>query len=147
MKMLFGHNTNVTVGKMHLHVQTEDRGVSHGVIETTVYLQGRLLHKRSIDYRDRLPLDEAKEAALKQRLDEQHHAVMEELKTGKLQLPIPEEGAAAPNGELSASIPAAGPKLKLRIVNGADWLKGRHASLKVRVTDEMGNALPKATVV
>jgi hypothetical protein len=29
--MLFGHNTNVTVGDVTYHVQTEDRGSSHAL--------------------------------------------------------------------------------------------------------------------
>jgi len=143
--MVFGHNTNLTVGSTHYHVQTEDRGVAHATIETTVYNQGRLIHKRKIEYRELLPLDSAKEVALKRRLDEQHHAVMEDLKSGALKLPV----GAQNSGEQSPTAPAvaAGPKLKLRIQNPADWLKGRHVSLRVQVTDEMGNPIGKTRVI
>ena len=147
--MIFGHNTNLTVGETRYHVQTEDRGVSHATIETTVYNQGRLIHKRKIEYRELLPLDSAKEAKLKQRLDDQHRAVMEELRAGTLKLttagdkPAPKVAAApAP-----APVATGGAKLKLRVQNPADWLKGRHVSLRVQVTDELGNPISKTRVV
>ncbi len=143
--MVFGHNTNLTVGDTRYHVQTEDRGAAHATIETTVYNQGRLIHKRKLEYRDWLPLDRAKEIALKQRLDEQHRAVMEELKSGALTLPASAEKPA--RQAAVAAGPASGPKLRLRIQNPADWLKARHASLRVRVTDDLGNPIAKAQVV
>src|SRR5579859_5953589 len=143
--MIFGHNTNLAVGEAHYHVQTEDRGTSHAFIETTVYEHGRLLHKRTIDYRSMLPLDSVKEASLKQRLDQQHRAVVEEIRSGALKLAVAEVKPAVPVAP--AVEPSAGPKLKLRIVNGADWLKAGKAALRVRVTDELGNSLPKARVV
>lgn len=143
--MIFGHNTNLTVGEAHYHVQTEDRGTSHAFIETTVYERGRLLHKRTIDYRNMLPLDAAKQASLKQRLDEQHRAVVEEIRSGALKLTVAEAKPVVPVAPAVEAQP--GPRLKLRIMNGADWLKAGKATLKVRVTDELGNSLPKARVV
>jgi len=145
--MVFGHNTNLTVGGTHYHVQTEDRGVAHATIETTVYNQGRLIHKRKIEYRELLPLDSAKEVALKRRLDEQHHAVMEDLKSGALKLPVGAQNSGEQPPAAPAPVAAAGPKLKLRIQNPADWLKGRHVSLRVQVTDEMGNPIGKTRVI
>ena len=139
--MQFGHNTNVKVGDALYHVQTEDHGVAQALIETTVYQEGRLVHKRRLNYKDLLPLDTAKEATLKQRLDKQHHAVMEEIETGKLKLTNP--GASAAN----VVTPMAGPRLMLRIQNPKDWLSSGHASLKVRVTDELSNPIAKARVV
>jgi len=139
--MQFGHNTNVKVGDALYHVQTEDHGVAQALIETTVYQEGRLVHKRRLNYKDLLPLNTAKEATLKQRLDKQHHAVMEEIETGKLKLANP--GASAAN----VVAPAAGPRLMLRIQNPKDWLSSGHASLKVRVTDELSNPIGKARVV
>ena len=139
--MQFGHNTNVKVGDALYHVQTEDHGTAQAMIETTVYQEGRLVHKRRLNYKDLLPLNTAREATLKQRLDKQHHAVMEEIETGKLKLANP--GASAAN----VVAPAAGPRLMLRIQNPKDWLSSGHASLKVRVTDELSNPIGKARVV
>ncbi len=145
--MQFGHNTNVKVGDTLYHVQTEDHGAGQALIETTVYQQGRLVHKRRTNYKDLLPLNATKEATLKQRLDKQHHAVMEEIKTGKLKLTIPDAKPAGDSTAAKVVVPATGPKLTLRLQNPKDWLKGGHASLKVRVTDEMSNPIAKARVV
>src|SRR5215468_4258214 len=140
--MQFGHNTNVKVGDAVYHVQTEDHGAGQALIETTVYQEGRLVHKRRLNYKDLLPLNSAKEVTLKQRLDKQHHTVMEEIEAGKLKLTIPDTSVAT-----VAAVPTTGPKLLLRIQNPKDWLSGGHASLKVRVTDEMSNPIAKARVV
>src|SRR5215831_3391689 len=135
--MQFGHNTNVKVGERLYHVQTEDHGAGQALIETAVYLRGRVVHRRKNHYSDLLPLDAKKEVVLKQRVDDQHYQIEEELRTGALKFPTTAvEQAATP-----------GPKLKLRIQNPAAWLKGRRAALKVRVTDELGNPLGKARVV
>src|ERR1700687_5103256 len=53
--MLFGHNSNVKVGERLYHVQTEDRGTSHAVIDTMVYHSGRVLHRRATSYAALLP--------------------------------------------------------------------------------------------
>ena len=145
--MQFGHNTNVKVGDAVYHVQTEDHGAGQALIETTVYQEGRLVHKRRLNYKDLLPLNSAKEVTLKQRLDKQHHAVMEEIKSGKLKLPIPAAKHGADSSIPNVAASTSGPKLTLRIQNPRDWLKGGHASLKVRVTDEMSNPIAKARVV
>ena len=143
-RMQFGHNTNVTVGEVRYHVQTEDRGGAQALIDTMVYLNGRVVHRLTTDYRDLLPIDAANEPILKQRVDEQHQAVMEELRSQKLQISpaLPKPGVPAP----AALVGAAGPKLSLRIQNAGDWLRGRHASLKVRVTDEMSSPVGRAHV-
>src|SRR5438876_11139648 len=73
--MLFGHNSNVKAGDTTYHVQTEDRGTTNALIDTTVYFHGRVLHRRTNNYFDLLPLNPDTEQALKLRLDEQHHTV------------------------------------------------------------------------
>src|SRR5437899_5893264 len=93
--MLFGHNSNVQVGGTNYHVQTEDRGTTNALIDTTVYFNGRVLHRRTNNYCDLLPLNPGREHALKVRLDEQHRAVVEELRTGALHLALPREESAA----------------------------------------------------
>src|SRR6516164_1562401 len=86
--MVFGHNSNLKIGALMLHVQTEDRGVAHGLIDTTVYCHGRVLHRRTSNYFDLLPLDHDRQQALKLRLDEQHRMVIEEIRSGALRLNV-----------------------------------------------------------
>jgi|SRR5208282_62520 len=98
--MVFGHNSNIKLGPVTYHVQTEDRGVSRALIDTTVYFRGRVLHRRTNNYYDLLPLNEDSEQALKLRVEEQHRTVLEEMRDGSLQLALPpaalEQVAAAP---------------------------------------------------
>jgi hypothetical protein len=145
--MLFGHNTNVKVGEITYHVQTEDRGVTNALIDTTVYFHGRVLHRRTNNYFDLLPLNVKSEPALKQRLDEQHRVVVEELRTGTLHLPLPRE-AKSPAGA-SASNAASVPKvLTLVLINSKTWLAGKRATLDVSVQNrESGEAVNHARIV
>jgi len=145
--MLFGHNTNVKVGEITYHVQTEDRGATNALIDTTVYFRGRVLHRRTNNYFDLLPLNSKSEQALKQRLDEQHRAVVEELRTGALHLPLPQE-TKSPTGA-SVSSAAAVPKvLTLVLINSKTWLAGKRATLDVSVQNrESGEAVNHARIV
>jgi hypothetical protein len=130
--LIFGHNSNVTIGADTVHVQTEDRGVSTALIDTTVHWRGRVLHRRTNNYRDLLPLDAGKEAALKARVDEQHRSVMEELRSGALQLTIPKSATAAP-------------ALQVDLTNARTWLSGRNATLQLLVRDGAGNPVAGAS--
>src|SRR3984893_10303157 len=92
--MVFGHNSNLKIGETIYHVQTEDRGTSHAVIDTMVYQSGRVLHRRANSYADLLPLDAAREQSLKERVSAQHQAVLEELRSGALKF-TPQAAPAA----------------------------------------------------
>jgi hypothetical protein len=134
--MLFGHNTNVSVGDSLFHVQTEDRGVSQALIDTTVYFRGRVLHRRTNNYLDLLPLDSRKEAILKQRVNDQHRSVEEDLRSGVLKLTMP---AANPAQQL--------PDLKVDLLNARDWLNGKRAKLQISVQDRAGNPAVNANIL
>jgi len=142
--LIFGHNSNVTVGADTVHVQTEDRGVVSALIETTVHWKGRVLHRRTNNYKDLLPLDRGKQTALQARVDEQHRTIIEELRSGSLQPAIPKETApgSAPVLSVSKSAPAA---LKLELTNARTWLAGKKATLQLQVRDGAGNPVANAT--
>ena len=84
--MAFGHNSNVTIAGDTYHVQTEERGAAQALIDTTVYLQGRVLHRRTNSFLDLLPLNPDREQALRLRVDTQHRGVVDEIRSGKLRL-------------------------------------------------------------
>jgi len=141
--MLFGHNSNVKVGERLYHVQTEDRGTSHAVIDTMVYHSGRVLHRRANSYADLLPLDAEREEALKQRVSAQHHAILEELRSGTLKLAqhatpaAPPKPSANSDSKNAASSPAgASDSLALELLNAKNWLAGRRATLQVLVSQK-----------
>jgi hypothetical protein len=143
--MLFGHNSNVKAGDATFHVQTEDRGATNALIDTTVYFHGRVLHRRTNNYFDLLPLNPGREQALKVRLDQQHRAVLEELRTGALRLPLPQEEKSAPQTPAAAPVQAP-PVLLLELINAKTWLSGKRALLQVAVRNEVHQAVGGATV-
>jgi hypothetical protein len=158
VRMLFGHNTNVTVDGTVFHVQTEDRGVTTAIIDTTVHCRGRVLHRRTNKYHDLLPLDADREQALKVRLDDQHHSVVEELRNGVLQItapPMPPPrpvGGSAPlvsglpekipvKAQPVAPVPAPQTKIiAIEMLNPRTWLTGKHATLYLVARYKEGGA-------
>jgi hypothetical protein len=145
--MAFGHNSNVTVAGDTYHVQTEERGAAQALIDTTVYLRGRVLHRRTNSFSDLLPLNSDREQALKLRVDTQHRSVVDEIRSGKLRLGAGNDGkAAAPQTAVGASA-SAGPDLHLELLNTKTWLTGKHASLQIAVNDRAKKPVERATVM
>ena len=153
--MLFGHNTNVTVEGLVIHVQTEDRGTHAAVIDTTVYYRGRVLHRRTSKYFDLLPLDPQREQDLKIRLDAQHATIVEELRSGKLKVAVapptapaqPASAAATPSKLQAPPIPATEKALSVDLLNPRTWLTGKRATLYVVVrSKDTGTVLNAARV-
>jgi len=154
--MVFGHNTNVTVGGTTFHVQTEDRGIANALIDTTVYCRGRVLHRRTHNYFDLLPLDPQREQMLKRRVTDQHQGILDEIRSGALHLAPPPAIPATPAAPVAA-LPAAqftpagassNPNaIALELLNAKSWLSGRHASLDVAVRLKEGGAALIGAVV
>jgi hypothetical protein len=147
--MVFGHNTNVKIGGVTFHVQTEDRGDSNALIDTTVYHQGRVLHRRTNNYFDLLPMNEDCQQALKLRLDEQHQNVLDEIQSGALQLSIPQPAMVkTPAPVVAILVPAlvAQRRLLVDLLNAKSWLSGRHATLQVLIKEENGDPVPHARI-
>jgi hypothetical protein len=158
--MLFGHNTNVTVGGQVIHVQTEDRGIAHALIDTTVYCRGRVLHRRTNGYFDLLPLDADREQALKLRVDDQHSTVLGELRSGVLNV-VPPPVAVSPQRVTPAAsavgvqppvksgplAPPAAEAISVDLLNPRTWLAGKHATLYLAVrTKDAGTPMNGARV-
>ena len=146
--MVFGHNSNVTVGAHTFHVQTEDRGASHALIDTTVYFQGRVLHRRTNNYLDLLPLTEDSQEALKLRVDDQHREVLQAIRNGELQLAVPTPPRVAVKAESFTQafnqpqlVPAPLKQAcgwRMELLNARSWLNGKQATLHVAVKEEGG---------
>ena len=136
--MLFGHNTDLKVGDTVYHLQTEDRGTANALIDTTVYCRGRVLHRRTNNYFDLLPLDPVREESLKKRIAEQHRAVSDEIRSGVLHL-------APPPAPASPASPA--PALALELINAKTWLAGKRANLHIAVRHQQnGTGVARALV-
>ena len=128
---VFGFNTDVKVGKTVFHVQTEDRGVGNPVLDTTIYLKGRVLAKRSTSYQEFLASPDFNQSELHAMLERQHKQFIEEIRAGKL----------AEMAQLEPQPAASG--ISVQLLNPATFLKGTTASLEVGVT-RRGAATPVA---
>lgn len=145
LRVLFGHNTDVTAGDKTYHVQTEDRGIGHAIIDTTVYSGGMVVHRKTNSYGDLLPLDPQREQVLKSRLDNQHHSVLEAIRNGTLR--ISATPARKPVAAISPA-PETPQSIRLRLLNAKNWLSAGHATLQVAVSsDEDGAAAAGARVI
>lgn len=120
--MSSGFNTDVRVGEHVYHVQTEDRGPNRPAIDTAVYQQGRVLHRRSSNYAEFAASAEFTTEALRQRVEQQHRTIIEELRSGRLT-----EGPAAPIEEP----PASG--IQIQLLNAQAWLSAGNVSLEVQI--------------
>ena len=136
------------MGDQHYHVQTEDRGAGHAIIDTTVYNGGRVTHRRTSSYGDLLPLDPSSEELLKLRLDRQHQAVVKELRAGTLELTSTTSARPA-----RASTPAPRSQtsqvqsIAVQLLNSKGWLSAGRATLHVAVRNQNGGAVPGARVI
>jgi hypothetical protein len=152
--MLFGHNTDVKQGETVYHVQTEDRGAATALIETTVHCHGQVVHRRTNNYQDLLPLDEDNESLLRNRVDVQHSAVIEDIRSGALRLvppppPAPKKQVGRQKIKAGGGVRAyPAEALSLELLNATSWLEGKRAHLQILVRQKQnGEAAAGAAVV
>lgn len=81
--MITGYNTDVRHGSRVFHVQTEDKGLSNPRIETLIYVGGEILDSYRSSYEDLLADGPVSEPVIQSRMDEQHKAVIRDIKNGK----------------------------------------------------------------
>jgi hypothetical protein len=126
-RMSSGFNTDVQIGSEVFHVQTEDRGPAHPVIDTVVYQNGRVLHRRSSNYRHFAESEEFDHEGLRDRVEEQHRSVIEDLRSGVLEPRIAgAEADATRDGRAAAGI-------QMQLMNPGSWLTGGHIFLDVEL--------------
>jgi len=159
--MSSGFNTDVRVGERVYHVQTEDRGPNRPVIDTMVYQNGRVVHRRNSNYGHFLDSPEFTPEELRERVEEQHRCVIEDLRAGNLNggssgkgtaqetpprelrresesEPAPEAATAPapepefePEAELEPAPEPAG--IQLQLLNPESWLTAGSISLQVEI--------------
>ncbi len=133
--MNFGFNSDVQVGDLVLHVQTEDRGKRSSVIDTVVYTGGRVLHRRKRSYADRLEDPSFTDEVLRKWLEDQHRAVIEELRSGALpiQVPAPPPPAAPAPPALAKQAEQQPRGIQVQLLNPGSWLNAGSAALMIEV--------------
>jgi hypothetical protein len=134
----FGFNTNVQLDGALYHVQTEDHASRQPpYIETTVYLGGQVLHRRTTSYQELIGGNAASGPLLKHLIERQHRSVVEELRAGRLRL----DTHAAP---VAAAPP---PGVRLELLNPAGWLSAGQATLQIAVRRQADNAVVAGAAV
>lgn len=88
--MITGYNTDVRHGNRVFHVQTEDKGLSNPKIETLIYVGGEILDSYRSSYEDLTVVPPVVESVIQGRMDEQHRAVIRDIKNGKYDLTPPD---------------------------------------------------------
>jgi hypothetical protein len=121
--MSSGFNTDVHVGDGVFHVQTEDRGPSHPVIDTAVYQHGRILHRLTSSYAEFAGSAGFSAEALGERVHSQHRKVIDDLRAGGFAAEI----AAAKE----LAIRTGG--IQVQLLNPTSWLTGGNVSLDVEI--------------
>jgi hypothetical protein len=81
--MVGGFNTNIRYRGQIFHVQTEDGGKDSPSIITLLYQGGAILFSKKTSYADQLD-DANRETAIRQLMEAQHSAMVQALKSGKL---------------------------------------------------------------
>jgi hypothetical protein len=122
--MSSGFNTDVRVGDHVFHVQTEDRGPQHPVIDTVVYQNGRVLHRRSSDYSEFASSSAFNPEDLRARVREQHRSVIEGLRAGSLDTEIAEA--------VEQSSQASG--IRVELLNRGSWLSAGKILLDLEIS-------------
>jgi hypothetical protein len=80
--VITGFNTDVKYKGQVYHVQTEDKGAGNPLIETLIYKGGEILASRRLPYADLVKSHED-EAAITKLMEDQHKAMIMEVKRGK----------------------------------------------------------------
>jgi hypothetical protein len=121
--MSSGFNTDVHLGDLVFHVQTEDRGPSHRVIDTAVYQHGRVLHRLSSNYDELAASAEFTPEILRDRVEGQHRGVINDLRDGQLA------------AEIAAALETARREggIQVQLLNPQSWLSAGNVSLEVEI--------------
>jgi hypothetical protein len=118
-----GFNTDVEVGQQVFHVQTEDRGAAFLRIDTAVYQDGMVLHRHSSDYEQFAQSAEFSPETLRERVETQHRAVIQDIRSGALDSRITE---AIENAKQASGI-------QVHLVNPKSWLSAGKVSLALEI--------------
>jgi len=81
--MLTGFNTDVEFNGRVYHVQTEDRGLAHPIVESLVYSGGLIVTARKQPYADLVEAPGCCEAQVLRRMEAQHRDLIREIRNGK----------------------------------------------------------------
>ena len=126
--MSSGFNTEVRVGDQVFHVQTEDRGPAHPILDAMVYHNGMVLYRRSSNYAALAASPDFTPEKLRQNVEAHHRAVVDDLRSGALAGEI----GAAVHAQIQAREKASAAKgIQVQLLNPTSWLKAGAVSLDI----------------
>lgn len=121
--MSSGFNTDVSHRERIFHIQTEDRGPAHPVIDTAVYQSGRVLFRKTLSYAGFTASPAFTPEWLRGRVAEHHRSVIEDLRAGLFDAEIA--------GTAEKTSPENG--IRVQLLNPGSWLSAGSVSLDVQV--------------
>jgi hypothetical protein len=80
--VITGYNTDIKHNERVFHVQTEDKGVDNPVIESLIYMGGKIIASRQYSYASLLR-EGYSEKVVQELLDSQHKKMMRDVKGGR----------------------------------------------------------------
>lgn len=132
--MIFGFNTDVQAQDAVYHVQTEDRGQKNPVIESIVYVGGKILEKKRTPYDPAVAGKEQVEEAVRH----QHKELTEAIRTGAW---VPGQAAAAAASEPVADSLAEDAGYRIELSNLASFHQGEYFRFQLLVRNASDRSL------
>lgn len=80
--MITGYNTDIKHNERVFHLQTEDKGIDNPIIESLIYMGGKIVASRQYSYATLLR-EGYSEKAVQEMLDSQHKKMMRDIRGGK----------------------------------------------------------------
>ena len=139
--MIFGYNTDVKAGDTVYHVQTEDRGEKNPVIDSVIYMGGRIVDRRRTAYQP----GETKPERLQEMVKQQHRELVEAIRGGTYVPPEKPPPQPAP-AKRPAPAPSAPPSPTLELTNAGDIEQDGRLLFRLQVRDR-ANGQPLAGAV
>ena len=125
--MIFGFNTDVVGKDATYHVRTEDRGAKHPVIDSIIYVSGRIVDRRRTSY---VPA-EVTQAQIEEMVRKQHKELVEAIRSGTF----------VPSGDSHPADPPA-PGYTIQLLNGADLYRDDQLYFELAVRENGKNQAP-----
>jgi len=130
--MIFGFNTDVQVQEATYHVQTEDRGPRNPVIESIIYVGGKILGKKRTPYdADSLSKEQIEDAVRRQ-----HKELTESIRNGTWSQTA--ASANGTNGEPAAAVPViAGESYSIELTSYTNFQQGEYFRFPISVRNRV----------
>ena len=127
--MIFGFNTDVTGTDAVYHVQTEDRGTKNPIIDSIIYVGGKIVDRRRTSYDP----SQVAPAQIEEMVRKQHKELVEAIRSGTF----------VPTGN-SAAAGAAGPAgYTVELLNSADLYRDGQLCFELAVREKAHAAVPQ----